>query len=128
MRPGYPGWVTTAPDEPLEAGAALRFSRERAGMARADLAAVIGVDEDLVRRWEEQVEPLDHAQFLAAYRATLPPPPPGWDEGQAHDLSLPAADRGASYRDGSRREYWERIDRYAAEIARGGWFGRAARR
>jgi hypothetical protein len=120
--------MTTVPEEPLDAGEALRFSRERASMRRADLAAVLGVDEEQVRRWEEVVDPLDRERFLAAYRATLPPLPSGWDDGHAHDLSLPAAARGLSYRDGSRREYWERIDRYAAEIARGGWFRRAARR
>lgn len=110
-------------DRPHASGSVLRLSRERAGMSRSELAALVGVSTERIGRWEDLVETLDRDVFLAAYRLTLPPTPPGWDSGHAHDASLPRGGRPPqSVMSPGQRRYWERIDRWLAEVDRGDWF------
>ncbi len=116
------------PAEAPTLGEALRRSRERAGMTRGHLADRTGAAIDQLTRWEEGAEPIDLADFRRLHEATLPPKPPGWEEGHTHDARLFPDERDGSPHDESRREYWDRIDRYNAEVARGGWFSRAHRR
>lgn len=108
----------------------LRFSRERAGMAAEDLAALAGIDAAQVERWETDPGALTVERFLVLYRLTLPPKPPGWDAGHDYDAALRRSSRPEPPYDGVspwKREYWETIDRWLAEVDRGGWFRRSGR-
>jgi transcriptional regulator with XRE-family HTH domain len=107
----------------------LAVHREHAGMSREELAERAGVDlAEVVRVEEEDDEESstpDVALLTRLFTAVRPPTPPGWDEGHEHDLTLTRAERGRSYRDGSRDGYWDFVDAYRDEVERPGWYRRA---
>lgn len=108
-------------------GAALRHSRERAGMSPEELAREAGVAAEVVEAAEALDQPLPPPQlerWLALYRATLPPRPAGWDAGHEHDAGLAPDARPAPPYGPAEQAYWERIDAWTAELRRGGWYRR----
>ena len=75
--PGIITFLGYAPIEPAEPWfTRLSRARQAVGLSRKRLAALLGVDESTVKRWEDGCErPLDrHRCCLAAILGTPPPP------------------------------------------------------